>query len=959
MVGNYSYRLNWQINWLVLVNAILFALSLTAGADDKFTARQLDFFEDKIRPLLVNHCLECHGADKSESDLRLDSRLAVLKGGESGDAAAIAGKPENSLLIRSVKHVGDYDMPPSSRLSDDEIADLANWISMGLPWPKSRASISKRTMAELLQQHRKDHWSFQPVSPPVIPQVGLISNSPLDQLILAKLQTKQLTPSPRASRRTLIRRAYFDLIGLPPTYEEVQAFIHNESPDAYKKLIDQLLDSPHYGERWARHWLDVARYSDTSGYKLADADRNYPYAYTYRDYVIDAFNQDLPYDQFIREQLAADHLEIPEDKKTLAALGFITVGRIYLGRPETIDDQVDVVTRGLMGLTVGCARCHDHKYDAIPTEDYYSLYSVFENNVVPSELPLIGAPSELHKFKAHLAELGELKNKLKSYRKQCYADFRKHIETYTVEYVTRCILSGQEDQIQKQPFINLTKPQLRSALIEKWRVYLAKRSKISQPILLPAVEFLKLPDENFASRANRMIKTWDDTQQPELNPLVLQALKDHPPKNKFEIGKIYGELFEGVIDTWKSNGAKPSPIGQFKGPEKELAEFVFNKRAPFALSERHLDNHMTPQERRRAKQLGRVVADYEAKAPENISRAMVLRDKETLKDERVMIRGNAHQRGKVAPRRFVALLSPNKRALFENKSGRLDLAEKIATPENPLTARVMVNRVWMHHFSTPLVDTPSDFGIRCDKPLQQKVLDYLAYDFMKHGWSLKRLHRQIMLSNTYCQSSLPRDECASVDPENRLYWKMNRRRLEFEPLRDSILAVTRSLDKKMHGKSINLLEEPYSHRRTIYGFIDRQDLPGLFRVFDLANPDQSTAKRIRTTVPQQSLFMMNSEMVMEQAEQLILSIPNFKESSRTDRIVSLYRAALQRDPSELEIKIGSLFIQNAFAEIANQITAEAEVTATETRDPNASLQLNPWHRLAQTLLCTNEFEFID
>jgi len=324
-----------------------------------------------------------------------------------------------------------------------------------------------------------------------------------------------------------------------------------------------------------------------------------------------------------------------------------------------------------------------------------------------------------------------------------------------------------------------------------------------------------------------------------------------------------------------------------------------------------------------------------------------------------MIRGNAHQRGKVAPRRFVALLSPNKRALFENKSGRLDLAEKIATPENPLTARVMVNRVWMHHFSTPLVDTPSDFGIRCDKPLQQKVLDYLAYDFMKHGWSLKRLHRQIMLSNTYCQSSLPRDECASVDPENRLYWKMNRRRLEFEPLRDSILAVTRSLDKKMHGKSINLLEEPYSHRRTIYGFIDRQDLPGLFRVFDLANPDQSTAKRIRTTVPQQSLFMMNSEMVMEQAEQLILSIPNFKESSRTDRIVSLYRAALQRDPSELEIKIGSLFIQNAFAEIANQITAEAEVTATETRDPNASLQLNPWHRLAQTLLCTNEFEFID
>jgi len=955
----YLYCRRGRIGWLLLVNVALLALAATTFGDDKFSDQQLDFFENKIRPLLANHCLECHGADKSESDLRLDSRAAILKGGASGEPAVISGKPDESLLMRSVKHIGDYDMPPNQKLSDDETADLTSWIKMGLPWPESDLSISKLSMPELMEQHRQNHWSFQPVVRPPIPKVGLDSDLPLDKLIVEKLNLKHLTLSPRADRRTLIRRAYFDLIGLPPTYEEVQSFINDKDPDAYSKLIDRLLDSPHYGERWARHWLDVARYSDTSGYKLAEADRNYPFAYTYRDYVIDAFNQDLPYDQFIREQLAADHLELPEDKKTLAALGFITVGRLFLGREETIDDQVDVVTRGFMGLTVSCARCHDHKYDAIPTEDYYSLYSVFENNYIPSELPLIGKPKELENFKAYFVELEKLEKELKSYRDQRYADFRKHIDEYVVEYLTRCIAPDQEELIEKQPFIKMTETQLRPALTKKWRIFLTGRLEVSSPILLPAVEFLKLPEENFEQNASRLVEHWNQTQQPEINPVVLKVLADDPPKSNLEIGKVYGELFKGVIDTWKSKGSKLPPLGQFEGPEKELAELVFSPKAPFALKERHLDNYMTLLELKQINKLRLAIKNHDATAPVGIGRAMVLRDKEKLHDQQIMIRGNANNRGDIAPRRFVALLSEPQRPVFKTKSGRLDLAEKIASAQNPLTARVMVNRVWMHHFSTPMVDTPSDFGIRCEQPLQHNVLDYLAHDFMENGWSLKRLHRQIMLSQTYCQSSHHRDECANVDPENRLYWKMNRRRLEFEPLRDSILTVTQSLDEKLHGKAVELFERPHSLRRTIYGKIDRQDLPGLYRVFDLANPDQSAAKRIRTTVPQQSLFMMNSRFMIDQARQLVMSTPGFREGNRSERIVSLYRAVLQRDPSEKEIEIGNLFIENAYAEVANKITATAEVSPTENPEETAPVQLTPWQRLAQLLLCTNEFEFID
>ena len=955
----------------VVIATAMFGSAL-AFADEDFSQKQLDFFENKVRPLLVNHCLECHSADNNESELRLDSRSSILKGGSSGRPGAIPANPRDSLIMQAVRHLGDYDMPPSKKLSDEEIADLASWVEMGMPWPEKSAAINRLSMAELMAQHQQKHWAFQPL---VFSASTNKSNSKsrIDELILEQLDAHDLSQSPRADRRTLVRRAYFDLIGLPPTYQQVQSFVNDDDPNAYPKLIDQLLASPQYGERWARHWLDVARYSDTSGYTLDNADRNYPFAFTYRDYVIDAFNNDLPYDQFIREQLAADHLEPTDDNRNLAALGFISVGRKYLRREDTIDDQIDVVSRGLMGLTVACARCHDHKYDAIPTADYYSLYSVFENNYVPSELPLLGEPEKLKQFAPYFEELDTLQHKVESYRDARYIDLRKHLEENLVDYFARVVAPDQVEQ--GLPFIDLTDTQVRPLLLNKWRIYLANRATIQKPIMLPATELLKLPEDAFAENAKRMIDHWHDKRGSDdlvINPIVLAALHADPPKSKIDVGKIYGQIFQRMIDRWKSDGSKQPVIDQFKkGPEKQLANAVFSASSPISIQRKDLDRFLRLPEQKELKKLRSAVNELNTDCPDGIARAMVVRDKETIQEHRTMIRGNIHNRGEIVPRQFVALLSPNKRLKFTRKSGRLELAEKIASPDNPLTARVLVNRVWMHHFSTPLVDTPSDFGIRCEVPIQQTVLDYLAGDFMANGWSIKSLHRKIMLSDTYCQSSQPRVTCEKVDPENRLYWKMNRRRLEFEPLRDSILAVSRTLDKKSHGKPVDLLKYPFTKRRTIYGKVDRQDLPGLFRVFDLASPDQSAAKRTRTTVPQQSLFMMNSRFVAEQTRALVRSTPNFKNATRKFRVTALYRAVLQRDPSPKEYQLASEFISKATADRNSRIADEKEKeTKNGTRVSESpetkkarlekeNRRLIPWQQFAQILLWSNEFEFID
>ncbi|MDG2183972.1 MAG: PSD1 and planctomycete cytochrome C domain-containing protein [Mariniblastus sp.] len=928
--------------WIATI--ILVCGAADAGADDKiFSSRQLDFFENKIRPLLVQHCLECHGPAKSENGLRLDSRSAILLGGDSGPAA-IAGTPKGSMIIQSVSHSGDYDMPPNKKLADEEIAALSQWISMELPWPAKRPELKELTPTEKIHNHQTHHWAFQPVTSPSIPEAKQPTSTVLDRLVLAKLETKNLSMSPRADQRTLIRRATFDLTGLPPTFEQVEQFTKDTSPDAYEKLINRLLESPAYGERWARHWLDIARYADTSGYTLNNKDNRYPFAFTYRDYVIDAFNNDLPYDEFIREQLAADYLDIPEDKKSLAALGFISVGRKYLAHQDTIDDQVDVVTRGLMGLTVSCARCHDHKYDAIPTEDYYSIYGIFNNNEVPKELPLLGTPKQRTQFQDYFNSLKNRKEQIQALRNKHYQLRLNHIRSSFSDYIAHVIAPGQAELIASQPFAKLTKSEVQPNIVKQWRSFFSK-NRNEPTVVKPTLALLAIPDDQFALKAERQIKEWAKSpgqQSPEekyLNRLLAQ-----PPKTKIELANVIGQLFSETISAWIEAGSPPPQKGKFPLPNDGLAKLVFAKNSPANFPLTELANYLDPNAKTEIQNLDKELVKLNNHPPNGLARAMVIQDKSKIKPTRVMIRGNPHRQGEVAPRRFVAVLSPLengeiKRQPFKNKSGRLELANKIASLNNPLTARVFVNRVWMHHFSKPLVSTPSDFGIRCPPPVQSELLDFLALEFMNNNWSIKQLHKTIMTSDTYCQASKNRAPSVEVDPENRLLWKMNRRRLEFESLRDSMLAVSQQLDARMHGKPEKLFEANQSRRKTIYGEIDRQNLPGIYRVFDLPNPDQSAAKRTRTTVPQQSLFMINSPFVAAQANHIMKELVSNNER-QLDQIKQLYRTLFQREPTPLEIEIGSQYIKSA--ELSHK--------------PD---NLAPLARYAQVLLCTNEFEFID
>jgi mono/diheme cytochrome c family protein len=745
-----------------LILTALVAVTAAARADD-------EFFESKVRPVLAEHCFSCHGPDKQKGGLRLDSRAALLKGA-GGEPVIALGDPNGSLLIKAVRHDGDIKMPPKQKLPAAAIDALTAWVKMGAPWPEAPAGKAASSVAEV----RARHWSFRPVRRPALPAVRRRdwATTPIDLFVLAKLEQQGLEPAPRADRRTLIRRATLDLTGLPPAPEEVEAFVNDPSPGAWEKVIDRLLASPRYGERWGRHWLDVARYSDTKGY-VFEEERRYPFAYTYRDYVIRAFNDDLPYDQFVTQQIAADKLPPGDDKRPLAAMGFLTLGRRFLNNAaDIIDDRIDVVMRGLQGLTVGCARCHDHKFDPIPMADYYSLYGVFASSVEPKDLPLLGTPDPTPEYLAYEKELKVLE----------------------------------------------------------------------------------------------------------------QAVKDYEEKNKEELQK---------------------------------------RNRKFRDELRRLESK---------------VQKHKATHPGAPPQAMVLADAPKPVEPVVFLRGNPNNRGPAVPRQFLEVLSRGERKPFTDGSGRLELARAIAGKDNPLTARVMVNRVWLHHFGQGLVRTPGDFGLRGDPPTHPELLDYLAWSFMEEGWSVKKLHRLILSSATYQQASFSRDPKGSAaDVDNRLLSHQNRQRLDFEALRDSLLWASGRLDAKAGGAPVEITTAPFAGCRSVYGFIDRQNLPGLFRAFDFASPDSSTPQRHITTVPQQALFLMNGPFVVEQAKALAARPDVMARAQPEERIAYLYRLLYGRPPDRDEMALGRHFIESAGTEKS----------------------LSPWERYCQVLLLSNEFAFVD
>jgi hypothetical protein len=910
------------------------------------TREQSDFFESRVRPVLVSNCYKCHSAQerKSKGGLVLDTREGWQKGGEHGPVI-VPGDPPNSRLLKAVRFEdADLQMPPNGgKLSDEQIAALEQWVRMGAPDPRVAAApdAAAGKLTGLTDEARA-HWAFQPVKKPEIPAVKDAAwvKTPVDAFVLAKLEANAMAPSAPAPRETLIRRATYDLIGLPPTPEEVRAFVGDPSPNAFEKVLDRLLASPHYGERWGRHWLDTSRYSDTTGAEDRRTDYRYPFAWTYRDYVINSFNADKPYDQFLREQLAADLLpESKGDPARQAALGFITVGKRFQNPHDTIDERIDTVTKATLGLTVACARCHDHKFDPVPTADYYSLHGVLASTVEPANKPLIGAEptgADYEAFNKRLAEFEEQNRK--AYfdlvaRKS--AEFRRKAGPYVL-----ASMLGRRNQ-QSAERLRLRYELINELKLDRdiYQYGLRNTARPVDPVFGPLVRFAELPEKQFAQASTEVLATvvrGGDRRRP-INPLVVRAFADVPAdslRTLRDVADVYTKLFAGIDEQARAyveacRTATAAEVGGFDAALVQLINVPTEVVPAPALTTEKLREIGTrlpaaqPYEFFRLAEINELLLTNPASPP----RAMVVADAPNPRNSPVFVRGEQQNRGPVVPRRFLEILSGPDRKPFTAGSGRLELSQAITHPGNPLTSRVLVNRVWMHHFGQAFVRTPDDLGVQSETPSHPELLDFLATRLIEDGWSLKKLHKQILLSSAYQQSSNTNADYARIDPENRLLWRANLRRLDFEAVRDSMLVFTGKLDRTLGGKPVNLTDEPYSNRRSVYGYIDRGNLPELLDQFDFADPDMANSRRTATIVPQQALFFMNSPMAVDVARK-VTSRPEFVAATDdAARVAALYEVLFQRVPRPEEVALAVEFVK------AGELSGAAAVASSSILPP--------------------------
>ena len=798
-----------------------------------------EFFEKSIRPILVEKCYSCHSAQakkekKLKGELLLDSRQGVSAGGESGEIVT-AHDPEQSRLILGIRWTDpDFQMPPKDKLNAQQIAALERWVKLGAPDPREAAAIAKPgggTKKIDLEEGRK-WWAFQPVEPldVTVKDDAHWAKQKIDRFVLAKLRENHLEPSDTADRAVLIRRAYLDLTGLRPTYERVEAFVKDDSPEAYESLVEQLLASPRYGERWGRYWLDVVHYGEDN-YTGEATTPPFPFAWRYRDWVIEAINKDVPYDRFVKLQLAADLLP-DTPRKDLVALGFLGAapgyhkdGRLSKDVVETLytddwDERVDTVSRGLLGLTVACARCHDHKFDPIPTADYYSLAGVFASTVQ--------APRPL-------AEIDPA------------AETKFMVDTQRIFY-----RSYVANLLRDDPG--------------------TKVAEAHQKVLRYAAEMEQMLEENAGLRE----------KHPEMYSYLSQLAKrpnPYPDEPKTQPAPAAG----GVAGGGRGRGRRGAST-------EPLFQAVYD--AGFWVDGSDPDLTML---------------DIRPGEPRDLN---------------ILPGGNVTKPGPPAPRGFLSVLAKGNPKFLQG-SGRGELAERIFSDAAPLSARVIVNRAWAWHFGKPLVATPSDFGAQGEKPTHPQLLDDLAARFIRNGYSLKWLHREIMLSAAYCQASRPREDAARVDPSNRFLWRMNPRRLDVEAYRDCLLQAGGSLDERLGGPSMDL-DQTGNTRRTVYGRVSRDRLSNVLQLYDFPNATMHSPQRETTTSPLQQLFVMNSAFIQERAEALAKSVE--REPDNNAKARGMYRRLLGRDPGENELKLAEQYLEQATpAQYAQALLATNEV----------------------------------
>lgn len=899
---------------------------------------QEQFFETHVRPLLIERCIGCHGAEKQQGELRLDHRQYVLNEGANG-TAVVPGNLDESRLWQVIQYDEfDVQMPPAGKLKDNEIEILRSWIESGAFWPEEAPPEEPGNTGGIPYTAEgaidyaaaiASHWAYQPVERPevpIVPEAGDSATS-IDLFVMKPLHAAGLTLSERADRQTLIRRLSFDLRGLPPSFAEVQNFVQDDRPVAYEELIDRYLADPAYGERWGRYWLDLARYADTKGYVFRD-NRNYPYSYTYRDYVIEAFNNDKPYDEFIKEQLAADQLGYAENDPRLAALGFLTIGPRFLNRtPDIIDDRIDVVTRGLMGMTMGCARCHDHKFDPLPTTDYYSLYGVFASCFEPELPPLVGdVDTSAPGYDAFAAELAKRQQALDDYKRTAHDELLKQARDRLEDYLPAAIklMGFLPADLELTP----QNGPLRERLIGLWKLTLERFAKEQHPVFLPAARLLTIEENELPQQAPPIL------DELSANDAIPQSLIDRlreSSSTRLEVVQAYTAALGQARDAWEHVLQENSSAERLEDEEQETLRQVLY--GPGSLSDLEFTDESPLFERDnrdRIRDLQKQVDEWRATSPDAPPRSMVLLDSERPVEPVVFIRGNVGRRGERVPRRGPQILNPDPDAVYQTGSGRLELAKQIVSPQNPLTARVLVNRVWMWHFGTPLVESTADFGLRTEAPVHRELLDDLAWKLVfRDNWSIKKLHKRILLSQVWQQSSHDRPAARKVDPENRLYWRQNRQRLNFEAMRDAILSSAGELDRTLGGRAMDIEQQPFPRRRTVYAFIDRNNPSGLLRTFDFPSPNSSSSERSETTVPQQALFSMNSPFLQEMAQSLAARIAQ-QASNPREQVQRAIELTYSRTATDDEVQQMLLFLESADLE-----------------------------QLSQALLLANEFHFID
>ncbi len=871
----------------------------------------------RIRPLLAENCYACHTSAR-KGGLQVDSGEGLRRGGNSGPAV-LPGNSAGSLLTQAVSQTHErLSMPPQGKLADNQIEDLKAWIDAGAVWPETEEDLlpAAETASHVVPPEHRAFWSFQPFHESSLPEVGDRSwpRSPVDHFILAKLEQEGLEPVAAAGKRTLIRRASFDLTGLPPSPEEVEAFLaDDDSPEAFGRVVDRLLSSLHYGERWGRYWLDLARYSD--GRIGAREDTPYPNAHRYRDWVVQAFNQDLPYDKFIKAQLAADLLPSEEQEELLAGLAFLVLA-------PSQDDLVDVTARSFMALTVGCARCHDHKYDPIPTQDFYSLKGVFASSEV-WEYPLVEEQVvEIYKKAEEKVsdKKGAIQKFIKSQTEQLADILLEQTSSYMVAALK--VIRGQ----QPSALAAAEEAQLDTEVVDRWIKYLSQAEK-EHPYLKDWQAMLARGGSleeatDLAARFQEIVLTIDREKKEleDRNYVKLGGAKGAADMGTRQYANLeFLDLQKWYL--WRDLAAEPHPRGSFR----------FEGGVVYYGSEEGLeiDRFLTGEWKKHLDRMRGELKQLEEAMPEPYPFLHGYRDLEKPEDLRIAIRGDKDNLGKVAPRRFLHVLSEGVPRNFSQGSGRLELAQAIASPENPLTARVMANRVWQHHFGQGIVRTPSNLGRLGAKASHPRLLDYLAARFVQSGWSIKALHREIMLSATYALSSQHQEENAAKDPDNRLLWRANLiQRLDAEALRDTILAVSGKLDRTLGGPSAPLSDD--YRRRTLYTVVSRTKPNPTLAMFDFPDPNSHSARRSITVGPMQRLYFLNSSFVMDQAAALAERLKEEAPDGIQPRIQRAYAMLYGRPPSAAEVQLGLDYLQKAegaWSKYAQVLLASSEFSS--------------------------------